>query len=657
MPNGDLSVTWSITPDPGNQFQSYNVFTSTSASGPFTPKATITNYNTNNTLCSVANAQNTPYFVYVTTNNQSGVQSPPLDTVRSIYLSNLSDQGHAIFKWLNPFNPMPQGEGTYYYIYREYPAGSWKRIDSVAVAPGSSNYYTYRDTINICGDTMRYKAVLYDSLLHCSSVSSIVTGYFKDVTPPHDPSIDSVSIQYNGSNEEMIMGIHHSTSGDTHGYVVYLHPAGSNTTIATLYSYTRDTSYIYTGNQLAQGSQNFNISAIDTCGNNSIHISDQNTIYATASSNKCKKQNTISWTAYQHMVTGVHHYEVYSSVAGLSGPYTSIGTSTTTSYIHANVANNTNYAYFVRAHSNGKKINGKDTASSSSNRFAIVTSSYSSSQLLYENNVTVNPQENVDVEWYSDTASHPAGFNIYRAESKAGPYNLLHYTAAAYKKNYSFTDEDTHVKKQEYFYFIQTLDSCSNPSIHSDTSNTIVLQAVPTPDLTATLTWNDFSRYAGGVSNYEIYRSVNNNYSFAGSVPAGTNTFVDDVSPFTDYEGHFVYYVQAVEGAVDGFGFHEKSQSNYAEVYVDARVLVPNTFTPNGDGRNEVFIPVGNFVDATEYKLSIYDRWGQKFFETNDMEQGWDGKGREPGLYVYHIDYKSSLGEYKQANGTITLIK
>lgn len=52
--------------------------------------------------------------------------------------------------------------------------------------------------------------------------------------------------------------------------------------------------------------------------------------------------------------------------------------------------------------------------------------------------------------------------------------------------------------------------------------------------------------------------------------------------------------------------------------------FVPNSFSPNGDGRNELFKPIllGNVVN---YRFSIYNRWGQRVFETNDLQKGWDG--------------------------------
>ena len=51
---------------------------------------------------------------------------------------------------------------------------------------------------------------------------------------------------------------------------------------------------------------------------------------------------------------------------------------------------------------------------------------------------------------------------------------------------------------------------------------------------------------------------------------------------------------------------------------------VPTAFTPNGDGRNDVFRPVVYGI-AVEYNFIVYNRWGQKVFISNTPGEGWDG--------------------------------
>jgi gliding motility-associated-like protein len=65
---------------------------------------------------------------------------------------------------------------------------------------------------------------------------------------------------------------------------------------------------------------------------------------------------------------------------------------------------------------------------------------------------------------------------------------------------------------------------------------------------------------------------------------------------------------------------------------------VPNTFSPNNDNLNEVFIPVLNGYDPTDYYFAIYDRWGILVFETNDSTKGWNGTFKGNGSYYVQDD-------------------
>lgn len=86
---------------------------------------------------------------------------------------------------------------------------------------------------------------------------------------------------------------------------------------------------------------------------------------------------------------------------------------------------------------------------------------------------------------------------------------------------------------------------------------------------------------------------------------------------------------------------------------------VPNSFTPNGDGINDVFQPKG--MGFTDYTLDIYDRWGERIFSTNSFYQGWDGyfKGApcQNGVYNWVIQIKTPQGILKSKNGTVQLLK
>ena len=85
--------------------------------------------------------------------------------------------------------------------------------------------------------------------------------------------------------------------------------------------------------------------------------------------------------------------------------------------------------------------------------------------------------------------------------------------------------------------------------------------------------------------------------------------------------------------------------------FCPATIFVPNTFTPNGDGLNDVFIPVGKNI--ADFTLRVFDRWGELLFETSDLTMGWDGTYRgtvvKNDLYVWRMTYRF----YTDEDGTI----
>jgi gliding motility-associated-like protein len=89
--------------------------------------------------------------------------------------------------------------------------------------------------------------------------------------------------------------------------------------------------------------------------------------------------------------------------------------------------------------------------------------------------------------------------------------------------------------------------------------------------------------------------------------------------------------------------------------------FVPNAFTPNTDGNNEVFLP--KVHDVVNYEFVIYARDGELIFYTNNPDQGWDGtldgKPAPQGVYVWKINYAriGTPDEKMVRNGTVTLVR
>lgn len=96
-------------------------------------------------------------------------------------------------------------------------------------------------------------------------------------------------------------------------------------------------------------------------------------------------------------------------------------------------------------------------------------------------------------------------------------------------------------------------------------------------------------------------------------------------------------------------------------VWVTPSVFIPNAFTPNGDGLNDVFIPVVRNLKT--FQINIFDRWGELIFTSEEMRPVWDGTHKgikvKPDVYVWKIRYTSEIdpNNVKEQTGHVTLLR
>jgi gliding motility-associated-like protein len=121
-----------------------------------------------------------------------------------------------------------------------------------------------------------------------------------------------------------------------------------------------------------------------------------------------------------------------------------------------------------------------------------------------------------------------------------------------------------------------------------------------------------------------------------------------------NYEGHYpvALVVQDKAGCFD-------SIVKYIDVLPDFIFFMPNSFTPNGDNINDLLFPVTGGLK--KYQFSIYDRWGEKMFESFEPGIGWNGtfrnKNCKQDVYVWAVSLTNNDGENKTYKGTVMLLR
>jgi gliding motility-associated-like protein len=171
---------------------------------------------------------------------------------------------------------------------------------------------------------------------------------------------------------------------------------------------------------------------------------------------------------------------------------------------------------------------------------------------------------------------------------------------------------------------------------------------------------NNFIPFAGSdtfiVKDERIQFQATGGTQYLWSPPtylSDTNTF-NPVGYFPD-TGRFTYYLH-VRSPYGCEGYDTITVT----VVNQAAFFVPNAFTPNGDGMNDIFRPYTIGYKSLTY-FRIYNRWGEEIYNTSNLEVGWNGtynkKQCDIGTYYWHISYTDRFGNAGYMKGDVHLLR
>ena len=96
-----------------------------------------------------------------------------------------------------------------------------------------------------------------------------------------------------------------------------------------------------------------------------------------------------------------------------------------------------------------------------------------------------------------------------------------------------------------------------------------------------------------------------------------------------------------------------------AKKCTEAELAVPKSFSPDGDGENDILY--AKAFKISEFNFAIFNKWGEKMFETKIQNDGWNGtykdKEAKDGVYYWYLIVKCNSGEELKKNGSTTLVR
>jgi len=489
-------------------------------------------------------------------------------------------------------------------------------------AKDSTVSYTYLDTT---GKTITVTGFYNNSCGCHGSASKTITPLNHLVTPdvttltvPSQSATGQVDLNYNVFAYLNYVVEFKTGLNGTYSPVDYVPDTGQGTANLTFFSKLNTLNNQYC----------IRVATYDQCGDSLSSPPLCSTIITAAAQNN---QNTIMWS---NDVTGTFKdYIITRNGAVL----TTITNPATTSYIDTSVQCGEKYCYQLTYQMQTTDQAGANISSISAPACTTAISTTTPPTITGLTATVINNK--ITLNWMAGS-----GVKVYSVYKTVNGKSSGSDTATTN----SFTDPSGIVPEDQYCYTISYTDSCGNTSPLSNTVCPSILSIIDSNG-TITLSWTPYVGSGGTTPTYTI-NLLDNNGNVIASYPVGGNqNFTIPAADSTDKTLNYQIVVS--------YG----TSSVYSNIYTLERTLklyVPNAFTPNGDGNNDVFIPKAIYMK--DLQMTIFNRWGEIVFFTNSYT-GWDGtfKGAPATIdsYAYAITATDIWGGETTKRGTVTLLK
>jgi gliding motility-associated-like protein len=219
--------------------------------------------------------------------------------------------------------------------------------------------------------------------------------------------------------------------------------------------------------------------------------------------------------------------------------------------------------------------------------------------------------------------------------------------AAGYRVQYAEEElvttnlELLHNTTESFEYSITAIDSCGNMSQVAEISPIYLTGSTDPQNFAANLRWSSYP-----TPDYCVERlSLDSSWENLGCV--NLLTFSDEEFAEDESFAERCYRVRSVT--------EPKSYSNVVCLPFVAQLWIPNAFSPNADGINDVWQLRG--IGIKEIKVSVYNRWGQLVYEGGRLSDRWDGANAQEGVYLYIVQYQDNSGRRRLEKGVLRVLR
>lgn len=652
--NDDVTITWSIPDDPDGDFTEYLIYYR-SGSGQYTVLDNESNYMQD--FATIAGSfSGSGSFYMVTSYNGGADTSLPSDTVSPMILSVFSNGGKVNISWNDPGVPL---QDSIFRVYRRNAGGAWEPI-------GETTYpdLDFEDHVEGCEVTVEYKV---ESLGKggCYNRSNVASQLVKDTESPLQTNLVCASVDTATGFVKLEWAS--SKSPDTKGYLVsYFEDFVRTDTIWGADSLT--TTFVSNGINGMVRTETLSVAPFDSCFDSATQWYNQaadslrfKTVFIdTTEFDRCAGKVALQWNMpkgkFPVGVRNLSGFRVYRGKDSEAAQLHATLSSQDSVFVDSGLVTGSVYTYVVAAFDN---VLGKEALS---NSFRLKIAPPDVPDHLYISSI-VNDHStgNNVVNVYTDSTALNITYGLHRALGATDKFQLVLKGVTTDRSEFSMADESGAAGQTDYHYQVVAFDVCDDIVATSQVAKSIFIDGRKIEqDFINVLNWTTYEGYdtaGSSVANYALVRRINDSRNEDIFNTSNDFDYRDDIVELQYVDGSVCYYVEALEGTGNVYGYVATSRSNLLCLDYSPRVFVPNAFSPDGDLLNDQFLPDVNFIDPTDYRLTIYDRSGSMIYQSADPRQGWNGQGESIGTYVYHLLMRNARGERIELTGKVHLIR
>jgi gliding motility-associated-like protein len=365
-------------------------------------------------------------------------------------------------------------------------------------------------------------------------------------------------------------------------------------------------------------------------------------IINTAVADPTNSEIDLSWSA--HLAGNVFTYNIYRDDV-------KIASSGSTSYSDILVNCKVKYCYRIEVESNLTNIAGTNLQSVSDTQCVVALTS-KIPPAVQNLNSTIQGNE-ISVSWNTP----PGIVNKYTINRSANSNSTPFPFYQNYTGSIPFIDNNVNIPDNHYCFSVNYEDECGNTSLLSTSTTCPIVLSVSLDNNDNTinnLTWTPYSgNDASTITGYSI-QVLDKNSNTLETITINSNSTLSYAHNTSGLNVQLVRYIVTPIKSTSTI-----LTSNMVEIKYEGSIFLPNAFSPNGDGTNDVFSAKGKFIKS--FKLTIFNRWGEVVYSDTDINSGWDGNYQNipapSSAYAYLVEAEDFWGKSFTKRGSVTLIK